>query len=53
VTSGASSLTGTNNTVFACSGATTGSTSACAGFANVLTLTPLPTGVMDAVSLGQ
>ena len=50
VASGANSLTGTGNQVFACSGPTTGAASACAGFASVLTLPALPTGSMDAIS---
>ena len=53
VASGASSLTGTGNQVFACSGPTTGAASACAGFASVVTLPALPTGAMDAISAGQ
>jgi hypothetical protein len=51
VTSGASSLTGTANQVFACTSPTTGEATACAGFSNVLTLPTLPTGSMDAISL--
>jgi hypothetical protein len=50
VASGASSLTGSGDQVFACTGPTTGAASACAGFASVLTLPTLPTGAMDAIN---
>ncbi|MDT3708199.1 MAG: hypothetical protein ROZ09_15380 [Thiobacillus sp.] len=50
VASGASSLAGSGNQVFACTGPTTGAASACAGFSSLLTLPILPTGSMDAIS---
>lgn len=51
VTSGANSLSGTGNQVFACTAPTTGANSACGGFSTVLTLPALPTGSMDAIDL--
>lgn len=51
VTSGANSLPGTGNQVFACTAPVTGTTSACGGFSTVLTLPTLPTGSMDAIDL--
>src|SRR5574340_1124109 len=51
VASGASSLTGGGNQVFACTGPTTGAASACAGFGNLLTLPTLPTGSMDGINI--
>ena len=53
VASGASSLTGTGNQAFACTGPTTGAATACAGFASVLMMPTLPTGAMDAISATQ
>ena len=53
VASGANSLTGSGNQVFACTGPTTGAATACAGFASVLPLPSLPTGSMDAISVAQ
>ena len=52
-TSGASSLTGTGNQVFACTSPTTGEATACAGLSNVLTLPTLPTGSMDSINISQ
>ncbi len=51
VASGASSLAGSGNQVFACTGPTTGAASACAGFGNLLTLPTLPTGSMDGINI--
>lgn len=48
--SGANSLAGTGNQVFACTAPTTGTATACGGLSNVLTLPALPTGSMDAIS---
>jgi uncharacterized repeat protein (TIGR01451 family) len=53
VASGASSLTGSGDQVFACTSPTTGADTACAGFASVLTLPTLPTGAMDAIGVTQ
>jgi hypothetical protein len=50
-TSGANSLSGTGNQVFACTAPTTGTATACGGLSNALTLPALPTGSMDAISL--
>jgi hypothetical protein len=44
-------LSGTSANVFSCNGPTTGETSACTSFSNVLTLPTLPTGAMDAIYL--
>ena len=49
VTSGANTLTGNANQVFACTAPTTGAASACGGFAVVRTLPTLTTGAIDAV----
>lgn len=44
-------LSGTTANVFSCNGPTTGDTSACTSFSNVLTLPALGTGSMDAIYL--
>ncbi len=49
--SGANSLTGNGNQVFACTAPTTGTATACGGLSSVLILPALPTGSMDAISI--
>ncbi len=48
--SGANSLTGNGNQVFACTAPSTGTATACGGLSSVLILPALPTGSMDAIS---
>jgi uncharacterized repeat protein (TIGR01451 family) len=49
-TSGANSLAGNGNQVFACTSPTTGTATACAGFSNVLSL-PAGTPATDAITI--